>query len=121
MKHWQPGFISMKHISGERGKDGMQSELRYKMGKREIVMTETISKYALPQEFNATYETDGVYNEQVNHFIALDENRTKWVSESYFKFSGLMMKTIGFLMPGSFKKQSCKYLENFKAFVESRE
>ncbi|HAW20500.1 MAG TPA: SRPBCC family protein [Flavobacteriales bacterium] len=118
MKHWQPGFISIQHISGEKGKDGMKSELRYKMGKRDIVMTETITKYAFPDQFDAIYKADGVYNEQKNQFIAVDENTTKWVSESYFKFSGFMMRTIGFLMPRSFKKQSCKYQELFKAFAE---
>jgi hypothetical protein len=118
MKHWQPGFIDMKHISGEKGKEGMKSELRYKMGKRDIIMTETINKYAFPDQFDATYEAAGVYNEQWNQFIALDDNTTKWISESYFEFTNLMMKTIGLLMPGSFKKQSCEYLELFKAFAE---
>lgn len=118
MKHWQPGFISMEHISGERGKDGMKSRLNYKMGKREVTLVETITTYGFPDEFHATYEADNVYNEQKNYFYKLDGNRTKWVSDSMFQFSGFM-KIIGWLMPGSFKKQSCKYLEMFKDFAEN--
>ena len=87
------------------------------MGKREIEMIETITRRNLPAEFHGTYEAKGVYNIQKNFFTALGENRTKWVSESEFKFSG-MMKLMGWLMPGAFKKQSQKYLDDFKAFAE---
>ncbi|WP_337251640.1 hypothetical protein [Maribacter halichondriae] len=38
--------------------------------------------------------------------------------ETDFQFEGFMMKTMGFLMPGAFKKQSKKYMEDFKAFAE---
>lgn len=119
MKHWQPGFISFEPISGTPGQPGAKSRLKYKMGNREIEMIETITKRALPDEFNGIYEAKGVYNEQVNRFIALDDNRTKWVSESLFEFSGFM-KLIGWLMPASFKKQSQKYLDLFRDFAEKQ-
>jgi len=41
------------------------------------------------------------------------------VSESEFEFAGFGMKLIGFLMPGAFKKQSLKYLTDFKDFAEN--
>lgn len=117
LKHWQRGFIFMKPINGELGKEGSQNLLKYKMGKREIEMTETILNNDLPNEFDATYEAKGVYNIQRNKFIAEENDKTKWVSDSEFKFSGFM-KIIGFLMPGAFKKQSLQYMEDFKAFAE---
>ncbi|MEO2058942.1 MAG: SRPBCC family protein, partial [Mesonia sp.] len=40
------------------------------------------------------------------------------ISESEFQFSSFAMKVMGFLMPGAFKKQSLKYMKDFKAFVE---
>lgn len=119
MKHWQPGLQSFEHISGTPGQLGAKSRLKYKMGKREIEMIETITKQNLPDEFTATYEAKGVYNLLVNKFIPVSENKTKWVSETEFKFSGLM-KLIGFLMPGIFKKQSQKYLDDFKTFAEKQ-
>ena len=117
MAQWQPGFISMEHLSGEKGKAGARSKLNYKMGKREIEMIETILVNDLPNEFSGTFEADKVWNEVRNYFEEKDENTTLWRSECEFRFKG-MMKVFAFLMPGVFKKQSFKYLENFKAFAE---
>ncbi len=119
MKHWQPGLQSFEHISGTQGQAGAKSKLKYKMGKREIEMIETITKQNLPHDFAATYEAKGVYNLLLNKFIPVSENKTKWVSETEFKFSGFM-KLIGFLMPGTFKRQSQKYLDDFKTFAEKQ-
>ncbi len=118
LKHWQKGFLSHEQLSGTHGEAGAKSMLRYKMGKRAVDLTETIIKRNLPDEFHATYEAKGVYNLQENYFTEIDENTTKWVSRTEFKFSSFMMKVIGLLMPGSFKKQSCKYMMDFKNFAE---
>ena len=119
MKHWQPGLQSFEHISGTPGQVGAKSRLRYKMGNREIEMIETILKRDLPHSFDGTYEAKGVYNVISNKFIPLGPNKTKWVTETEFKFSGFM-KLMGWLMPGAFKKQSQQYLDKFKAFAESQ-
>ncbi len=117
MKHWQRGFIFMKSINGEPGAEGSQNLLKYDMGKREIEMTETILTNNLPQEYTATYEAKGVYNFQKNRFLDTPEDHTRWISENEFRFSGFM-KLFGWFMPGAFKKQSRKYMEDFKAFAE---
>lgn len=115
---WQPGFISLKPISGKAGEEGSKSLLRYKMGKREIEMTETITNVNLPNEFTGTYEAKGVFNKVENYFEELSDNQTKYWTTNEFQLKGFM-KIIGFLFPGSFKKQSQKYLVMFKEFVES--
>ncbi|PTX42235.1 polyketide cyclase/dehydrase/lipid transport protein [Christiangramia gaetbulicola] len=117
MKHWQRGFIFMKPINGNLGDEGSQNLLKYEMGKREIEMTETIIKNNLPDEYSATYEAKGVYNYQVNRFSPTMESATLWTTDNEFQFSGFM-KLFGWFMPGAFKKQSRKYMEDFKAFVE---
>ncbi|SDS68362.1 SRPBCC family protein [Gramella sp. MAR_2010_147] len=117
MEHWQRGFIFMKPINGKLGAEGSQNLLKYKMGKREIEMTETILKNNLPHEFSATYNAKGVYNHQVNKFTETPEKHTIWAAYNEFKLSGFM-KVFGWFMPGAFKKQSLKYMEDFKAFVE---
>lgn len=119
LKHWQPGLVSFEHLSGTPGQAGAKSKLKYKMGSREIEMIETIIKRDLPKEFTGTYEAKGVYNKQVNRFVTVGNNKTKWISETEFQLSGFM-KIIGFLMPGTFKKQSLKFLEQFKAFAEGQ-
>lgn len=120
LKHWQRGFIFMKPQSGELGAEGSTNLLKYKMGKREIEMTETITLNNLPEEFHATYEAKGVFNIQENFFETTPGNHTKWISHSEFRFSGFM-KLIGWFMPGAFKKQSYQFMEDFKNFVEKGE
>jgi len=118
MKHWQPGLISFEHISGDQGRPGAKMLLNYKMGKREIKMIETILIRKLPDEFTGTYEAKGVWNRVKNTFTEPSDGTTIWVSENEFKFKGFM-KLMAALMPGTFKKQSYKYLEYFKEFAEN--
>ena len=115
---WQPGLLSFEHISGETGKEGAQSRLRYKMGKREVEMTETITRRNLPEEFTGTYEAKGVWNKQENFFEEVSAEETRWTSISEFRCSGFM-KIICWVMPGSFKKQTLQFMNQFKEFAES--
>ncbi len=117
MFKWMKELQSFEAISGNPGQVGAKSRLKFKMGKREVEMIETITVKNLPDEFSGTYEAKGVFNVVKNKFIALPGNKTKYISEQEFKFLGFM-KIIGFLMPGAFKRQSMKYLNDFKMFVE---
>ena len=118
MDKWMDGLQSFEPISGTPGQPGAKSKLKFKMGKREIEMIETITVRNLPDEFSGIYEAKGVFNVVKNKFIKLSENKTQYISEQEFQFKGFM-KVIGFLMPGAFKKQSMKYLQAFKRFAES--
>lgn len=119
LKEWQPGLIDIEHLSGDPGHPGAKARLKYNMGNRNVEMTETILTRNLPEEFSSTYEAKNVYNIVKNTFEKVDENRTKWTAFQEFKLYGFM-KLFGWLMPGSFKKQSMKYMEYFKEFVESK-
>lgn len=119
LKEWQPGFVSMKQLQGEPGSVGSKCELQYKMGNRNVTMIETLETRNLPHELHGTYEAKGVWNRVKNFFFEQGEDKTLWKSEIEFKGKGfmwLMMK----LMPGSFKKQSYKYMKLFKAFAEKQ-
>lgn len=118
MKHWQKGLINYSLLTGNPGEDGSKMLLEYQMGKRNMVLTETILKNKFPTEFHAIYDAKGVHNIQKNYFHEIDANTTKWVSETEFQFGGFMMKVMGTLMPGAFKKQSKQYLTDFKNFAE---
>jgi carbon monoxide dehydrogenase subunit G len=117
LKDWMEGLQSFEHLSGTPGQPGAKSKLKFKMGKREIEMVGTITTRNLPDEFSGTYEAKGVFNIVKNKFIATGENKTNYIAEHEFQFSG-MMTLMGALMPGAFKKQSMKYLEKFKEFAE---
>jgi len=121
LKEWQPGLVSFEPISGPPGEVGSQSRLRYKMGKREIEMVETVTRRDLPDVFAGTYEAKGVHNEVTNHFIAVDDTTTRWRLVTEFTFTTLPMKIMGSLLPSAFKKQSVQFMEQFKAFAEKRD
>ena len=108
MKHWQRGLVGYQYLSNTQGQEGSKMELRYKMGKRDMVLIETIIKKSLPEEMHLTYDTKGAHNIQKNYFKDLDGKSTQWISESEFQFSGFMMKVMAFLMPGAFKKTILK-------------
>jgi len=118
MSKWQPELIDFQHESGVPGQVGAKSILKYDMGKRKVEMIETITSRNLPDEFSSTYESKGVWNKVVNHFIDLGSGRTKWKSENEFKFSGLF-KLMAIFMAGTFKKQTLKYMKQFKEFLEN--
>ncbi len=119
MKHWQRGLQSYRQLSGQPGEEGARMELEYQMGKRHLVMVETVLKRNLPEEFHLTYDARGVHNIQKNYFETLENGNCKWISESEFQFSSFPMKLMGWLMPGAFKKQSLAYLRDFKNFAET--
>lgn len=118
LKHWQRGLIAQNLLSGIPGQEGAKTELHYKVGKKDMILIETIIKNNLPEELHATYDTQGVHNLQKNYFTEVNEHATLWVSETRFEFNGFFMKLMALLMPGAFKKQSRQYAEDFKAFAE---
>jgi hypothetical protein len=113
---WQPGLKSFEAVSGTPGQPGAKSKLVYDMNGRVVEMIETITSRNLPNEFSGVYEANGVWNGMQNFFHDEGQN-TRWVTETEFKFSGFM-SLIGLLMPGSFKKETLKQMEQFKTFVE---
>jgi hypothetical protein len=87
------------------------------MGRRRMEMIETITRRDLPEAFDGTYDVKGVHNIVENRFAELGPDRTRWSSHNVFELRGLM-KLVGLLFAGSFRKQTRKYLEDFKAFAE---
>jgi len=116
---WMESLVSMEVLEGEPGVVGTRTRLTHKMGKREVVMTETITHRENPSRLVATYEADGVWNQAINHFEADEDGNTRWVMETEFKCTGIMwlMTT---LMPGMFKKQTQKTMEAFQSYIEGQ-
>lgn len=117
LKHWMTGLESFEHISGSPGEPGAKSKLIFNHSGRKMVMIETITEKNLPENFAGTYETKGMLSINKNSFVAIAADKTKLISEQDFQLSG-MYKLLGWLFPGSFKKQSLKFLTAFKEFAE---
>ena len=114
---WQPGFQSIEEIGEKEGQ--LQSRLLYVNRGRDVVMIETVISDNLPDEFSAQYEADGMVMTVRNYFHEAGPEKTRWVSENEASVSGFMMRLVTILMPGCFKKESWKFMENFKAFAET--
>ncbi|MDY8135632.1 SRPBCC family protein [Aquimarina sp. 2201CG5-10] len=119
LKEWQDGFISFEHLSGTPGEPGAKSLLKYKHGKREMELIETITVKNLPEEFSGTYEHKHMENSIKCSFISLSSNKTRLDYHiDYFKFKSFMPRLMAFLSPGIYKKYTQKWLDQFKAFAE---
>ena len=121
LSKWMEGLQSFEHISGTPGQVGAKSKLKFKVRNREMELIETVTVRNLPKEFSGTYEAangKGALNIVRNEFVKLSPSKTKYISESEFQFKGFMV-VVAALMKGAFKKQSLKYITNFKKFAES--
>ena len=121
LKEYQDGFQRKELVSGEPGQEGTISKMYYKQGKREMELTETITKNNLPDSFEAFYHHEHMDNTMKCTFVALDENKTRYEYEfEYTRFSGFVPKLMAKLFPGMFKKQGEKWMQQFKVFVEQQ-
>src|SRR5512145_2039353 len=113
---WQPGLERYEFISGAPFLEGAKAELTTRTGSRTMEMTETIASNSLPDELVVVYETDGVWNRNVNRFIAESPSTTRWVLDNELRFHGARKAFA--LLKSSFEKESLETMESFKAVIE---
>jgi uncharacterized membrane protein len=118
MSKWMPGLQSFEHLSGEQGQPGATSRLVFEQGGKRMEMVETVVSRNLPDEFSGRYETKGVKNDMVNRFYEEEPEKTRWVTETEFAFTG-PMKLMAPMMKGSFSKQTQEFMDRFKQFAET--
>lgn len=116
---WQPDLLAIEPVTGEPGQDGSTALLKYRMGKAVLEMKERIEENRLPDRFTCTYEADKVWNRVENQFEDTSTGGTRWRFTSEFRFSGFL-KFVAMILPGLFRKQSLKYMQQFKDFAEGR-
>jgi hypothetical protein len=98
------------------------------MGQQQMECAETITRRepadlrGIPKgcvvHFEREIVAEGMWSAVRERLTEAGPNATLWVSESEYRFSGLLMRLVGLLMPGSFRKQSLQHMQDFKAFVE---
>ena len=119
LSKWQEGFLRYEHLKGEILAVGSQGKLFYKQGKNEFELLETILISNLPEEMKGKYDHIKMSNTMHNKFTVLPNNGTRWQAEiEYGEMRGFMMNFFKLVMPSMFKKQTQKWLDNFKNFVE---
>lgn len=119
LKEYQDGFVKKELLSGTMGQNGAVSKMYYKYGKRDMVLTETVSSNQLPDSFEAHYHHQHMDNTMLCRFVPLDENNTRYEYEfEYTRISWIMPKLMSILFPGMFRKQGEKWMRQFKEFAE---
>lgn len=125
---WLRGLVLHEPLNGEHGQVGTMSRVVFQMGKHKMEATETITRrepvnlHGIPGDRVVHFEREivggGMWQAQRDRLTEAGPDTTLWESESEFRFDGLMMRLVGLVMPGSFRKQSQQHMEDFKAFAE---
>lgn len=116
-EYWMKGLVNMRPVKGEPMQKGAQTYFEFELGRRNSEMLEEIIENQLPERLITSYRAKGVYNIVENRLKALDSDRTHYTVVHEFQFSGIY-KLLGILMGKAFKKQSAKYLQDFKRYAE---
>jgi hypothetical protein len=124
---WLRGLVLHEPLSGVHGHVGTKSRVVLQTGQQTMEAVETITRRepvdlrAIPPgsvvHFEREIVGDGMWSVTRDRLREAGPERTLWESENEYRFSGLMMRLVGLLMPGVFRKQSL-HLQDFKAFAE---
>jgi hypothetical protein len=115
-------------LSGVYGQVGTKSRVVMQMGQQKFEGIETITRRepadlrGIPKghvvHFEREIVAEGMWSAQRDQLTEAGPDTTLWVSESEYRFSGLLMRLVGLLMPGAFRRQSQQHMQDFKAFAE---
>jgi hypothetical protein len=125
---WLRGLVLHEPLSGVHGQVGTKSRVVLQMGQQKFEGTETITRrepadlHGIPKEsvvyFDREIVGEGMWSAARERLTEAGPDKTLWVSENEYRFSGLLMRLVGLLMPGAFRKQSLQHMQDFKAFAE---
>ncbi|WP_405420116.1 SRPBCC family protein [Streptomyces erythrochromogenes] len=128
LPQWLRGLVLHEPLSGVHGQVGTTSRVVMQMGQRTFECTETITRRepadlrSIPTgsvvHFDREIVGEGMWSAVRDRLTEAGPEATLWVSENEYRFSGVLMRLVGLLMPGSFRKQSQQHMQDFKAFAE---
>ncbi|MEU6951976.1 SRPBCC family protein [Streptomyces sp. NPDC045714] len=131
MPKWLRGLVVHEPLSGVHGQVGTESRVVMRMGQRTFEATETIARrepadlHGIPEgsvvHFDREISGEGMWSVTRDRLTEAGPETTLWVSENEYRFDGLLMRLVGLLMPGTFRKQSRQHMRDFKAFAEQGE
>lgn len=125
---WLRGLVLHEPQNGVHGQVGTKSRVVIQTGRQKFEATETITRRdpadlnAIPAgsvvHFDREIVGEGMWSVARERLTEAGPETTLWVSENEYRFSGLLMRLVGLLMPGAFRKQSLQHMQDFKAFAE---
>ncbi|GAA4272893.1 SRPBCC family protein [Aquimarina gracilis] len=117
-RDWMPGIISHTITSGNKREQGTKSVFKFQMNGKNFNIEETIIKNR-NTEIVSQFVANGTVNIQCTLFSETSNGNTLYQVNESFQLKGFM-KIIGFLMPGSFKKQTEQFVQAFKQYAENQ-
>ncbi|THA87042.1 SRPBCC family protein [Streptomyces sp. A0592] len=128
LPQWLRGLVLHEPLTGAHGQVGTTSRVVMQMDKRTMELTETITRrepldlHGIPRgsvvHFDREIVGEGMWSAVRDRLTEAGPGATLWVSENEYRFSGVLMRLVGLLMPGAFRKQSLQHMQDFKAFAE---
>lgn len=115
MSRWQPGLIHNEIKKGHS--ENRTYNLTYRIGRRNLVITETILEDSLPDHYLVKFRLKGIRNTVKHQFKPQEKNTTRWIAEYDYSFRGLMW-LISFNMNAGLEQQSKMIMRNFRSFAE---
>jgi hypothetical protein len=116
---WQEGFQYKKWTKGESNENNSTSNILILQGKRKIELEELIINNNLPDSIEGKYVHIHMTNTQKVSFEYLASQKTMIRSDvEYIKFNAFIPKMMAKFFPSLFKKQSQKWLDQFKLLAE---
>jgi hypothetical protein len=125
---WLRGLVLHEPLNGVHGQVGTKSRVVLQTGKQKIEGTETITHrepvdlHGIARDAVVHFEREivvkGMWSAVRDRLTETGPETTLWVNENEYRFSGLMMRLVGLLMPGAFRKQSLQHMQDFKEFAE---
>jgi len=125
---WLRGMVLHEPVDEAHGQLGTKSRVVMQSGKRTMEITETITRrepndlHEIPKEVVVHFDREsvgaGMWSVVRDRLTEAGPETTLWEQESEFRFSGLLMRSMGLLMPRVFHKQSQQHMQDFKAFAE---
>ena len=128
LPRWLRGLVLHEPLDGVHGHVGTRSRIVMQMGQQKFECTETITRRepadlrGIPKHSVVHFDREivgkGMWSAVRDRLTEAGPATTLWVSENEYRFSGVLMRLVGLLMPGSFRKQSRQHMRDFKAFAE---
>lgn len=118
MFKWMEGLKKVTPLTKQQGEVGSRMEMYFELGKRKLHIIETILEKNLPKLMSCKYNTYGMENIVNITFEPINDSQTKYSTYSEYKFKGIF-KLMSLFSSKMFKKQSYKYLVDFKNFAEN--
>ena len=125
---WLRGVVLHEPLNGLHGQVGTRSRIVMKTGQQTFEAIETITRREptdlknIPKgtavHFEREIAAEGMWSAARERLTEASPTATLWESENEYRFSSVMMRLVGLMMPGTFRKQSLQHMLDFKAFAE---